>query len=122
MIRPQTRLKVADNTGAKEVMCIRVLGASNKLYGKVGDIIVFTVKDAIPNSPIPKGTVGKGVIVRTKNRIRRPDGSYVRFDDNAVVIIDEDGNPKGTRIFGPVCRELRERGYLKIISLAAEVV
>ncbi len=122
MIRPQTRLKVADNTGAKEVMCIRVLGASNKLYGKVGDIIVFTVKDAIPNSPIPKGTVGKGVIVRTKNRIRRPDGSYVRFDDNAVVIIDEDGNPKGTRIFGPVCRELREKGYLKIISLAAEVV
>ena len=122
MIRPQTRLKVADNTGAKEVMCIRVLGASNKLYGKVGDIIVFTVKDAIPNSPIPKGTVGKGVIVRTRNRIRRPDGSYVRFDDNAVVIIDEDGNPKGTRIFGPVCRELRERGYLKIISLAAEVV
>ncbi|HDL50805.1 MAG: 50S ribosomal protein L14 [Caldiserica bacterium] len=122
MIRPQTRLKVADNTGAKEVMCIRVLGASNKLYGKVGDIIVFTVKDAIPNSPIPKGTVGKGVIVRTRNRIRRPDGSYVRFDDNAVVIIDEDGNPKGTRIFGPVCRELREKGYLKIISLAAEVV
>jgi len=122
VIRPQTRLKVADNTGAKEVMCIRVLGASNKLYGKVGDIIVFTVKDAIPNSPIPKGTVGKGVIVRTRNRIRRPDGSYVRFDDNAVVIIDEDGNPKGTRIFGPVCRELREKGYLKIISLAAEVV
>ncbi|HDH63243.1 MAG TPA: 50S ribosomal protein L14 [Firmicutes bacterium] len=122
MIRPQTRLKVADNTGAKEVMCIRILGAPNKLYGRVGDVIVFTVKDAIPNSPIPKGTVGKGVIVRTRNRIRRPDGSYVRFDDNAVVIIDEDGNPKGTRIFGPVCRELREKGYLKIISLAAEVV
>lgn len=122
MIRPYSRLKVADNTGAKEVLCIRILGSSNKKYGRVGDVIVFTVKDAIPKSPIPKGSVGKGVIVRTKNKIRRPDGSYLRFDDNAVVIIDEEGNPKGTRIFGPVCRELREKGYLKIISLAAEVV
>lgn len=122
MIRPYSRLKVADNTGAKEVLCIRVLGSSNKKYGRVGDVIIFTVKDAIPKSPFPKGSVGKGVIVRTRNKIRRPDGSYLRFDDNAVVIIDDEGNPKGTRIFGPVCRELREKGYLKIISLAAEVV
>ena len=122
MIQIYSRLKVADNSGAKEVSVIRVMGSSNRKYGFVGDKIVVTVKQAIPKSPIKKGTVEKAVIVRTHFPIRRPDGSIVRFDTNAAVIIDADGNPKGTRIFGPVCRELREKGYLKIISLAPEVV
>lgn len=122
MIQIYSRLKVADNSGAKEVSVIRVMGSSNRKYGFVGDKIVVTIKQAIPKSPIKKGTVEKAVIVRTHFPIKRPDGSIVRFDTNAAVIIDADGNPKGTRIFGPVCRELREKGYLKIISLAPEVV
>jgi len=122
MIQIYSRLKVADNSGAKEVSVIRVMGSSNRKYGFVGDKIVVTVKQAIPKSPIKKGTVEKAVIVRTHFPVKRPDGSIVRFDSNAAVIIDADGNPKGTRIFGPVCRELREKGFLKIISLAPEVV
>lgn len=122
MIQIYSRLKVADNSGAKEVSVIRVMGSSNRKYGFVGDKIVVTIKQAFPKSAIKKGTVEKAVIVRTHFPIKRPDGSIVRFDTNAAVIIDQDGNPKGTRIFGPVCRELREKGYLKIISLAPEVV
>ena len=122
MVQIYSRLKVADNSGAKEVSVIRVMGSSNRKYGFVGDKIVVTIKQAIPRSAIKKGTIEKAVIVRTHFPIRRPDGSIVRFDTNAAVIIDADGNPKGTRIFGPVCRELREKGYLKIISLAPEVV
>lgn len=122
MIRPYSRLKVADNSGAKVVSVIRVLGSSNRKFGFVGDKIVVTVKQAIPRGQVKKGTIEKAVIVRTHFPIRRPDGTVVRFDTNAAVIIDADGNPKGTRIFGPVCRELREKGYLKIISLAPEVV
>jgi len=122
MIRPYSRLKVADNSGAKVVSVIRVLGSSNRKFGFVGDKIVVTVKQAIPRGQVKKGTIEKAVIVRTHFPIRRPDGTVVRFDSNAAVIIDADGNPKGTRIFGPVCRELREKGYLKIISLAPEVV
>ncbi|MCE5223853.1 50S ribosomal protein L14 [bacterium] len=122
MVQIYSRLKVADNSGAKEVSVIRVMGSSNRKYGFVGDKIIVTIKQAIPKSAIKKGTVEKAVIVRTHFPIRRPDGSIVRFDTNAAVIIDADGNPKGTRIFGPVCRELREKGYLKIISLAPEVV
>ena len=122
MVQIYSRLKVADNSGAKEVSVIRVMGSSNRKYGFVGDKIVVTIKQAIPKSAIKKGTVEKAVIVRTHFPIRRSDGSIVRFDTNAAVIIDADGNPKGTRIFGPVCRELREKGYLKIISLAPEVV
>lgn len=122
MIQIYSRLKVADNSGAKEVSVIRVMGSSNRKYGFVGDKIVVTIKQVIPKSAIKKGTVEKAVIVRTHFPIKRPDGSIVRFDTNAAVIIDQDGNPKGTRIFGPVCRELREKGYLKIISLAPEVV
>jgi large subunit ribosomal protein L14 len=122
MIRPYSRLKVADNSGAKVVSVIRVLGNNNKKYAFVGDKIVVTVKQAIPRGQVKKGTIEKAVIVRTHFPIRRPDGTVVRFDSNAAVIIDADGNPKGTRIFGPVCRELREKGYLKIISLAPEVV
>jgi len=121
MIRPYTRLTVADNTGAKVVECIRVLKGNAK-YGRVGDIIVATVKDAIPNSPIEKGTVVKGVIVRTRFPIRRSDGTWVRFDDNAVVLIDQQKNPIGSRVFGPVARELRDKGFTKIVSLAPEVV
>ena len=122
MIQMQTMLDVADNTGAKTAMCIRVLG-SNKKYGEVGDVIVATVKKALPSSEIKPGTVVRGVIVRTKKEIRRKDGSYVRFDRNAMVILDKDGvNPKGTRIFGAVARELRDKNFMKIISLASEVV
>ena len=121
MIQMQTRLDVADNTGAKVVQCIRVLGGTRK-YARVGDVIVATVKKALPSGDIKKGQVVKGVIVRTKYPIRRPDGSYVRFDRNAMVIIDDEGNPKGTRIFGAVARELRQRNFMKIISLASEVV
>lgn len=122
MIRPYSRLKVADNSGAKVVSVIRVLGSSNRKFAFVGDKIVVTVKQAIPRGQVKKGTIEKAVIVRTHFPIRRPDGTVVRFDTNAAVIIDAEGNPKGTRIFGPVCRELREKGYLKIISLAPEVV
>ncbi|MDD4029058.1 MAG: 50S ribosomal protein L14 [Caldisericia bacterium] len=122
MIGIYSRLKVADNSGAKVVSVIRVVGGSRRRYGFVGDRIVVTVKQSIPNGQIKKGTVEKAVIVRTAFPVRRPDGSIVRFDGNAAVIIDDDGNPKGTRIFGPVCRELREKGYMKIISLAPEVI
>ena len=122
MIQQQSRLKVADNTGAKELMCIRCLGGSHRKFAGVGDVIVASVKSAIPNGVVKKGDVVKAVIVRTKKPIRRADGSYVRFDENAAVIIRDDKNPKGTRIFGPVARELREKDYLKILSLAPEVL
>ena len=122
MIQQESRLNVADNSGAKEVLCIRVLGNSGQRYAKVGDKIVVTVKDAIPAGGIKKGTVAKAVIVRTTNKLRRKDGSYIRFDDNAVVILSATDEPRGTRIFGPVARELRDKGYMKIISLAPEVL
>lgn len=122
MIQMQTQLDVADNSGAKKVMCIKVLGGSKRQFAHVGDVIVCSVKKALPASEIKPGSVIRGVIVRTKKRIRRKDGSYVRFDRNAVVIIDGDGNPKGTRIFGAVARELRQKNYMKIITLAPEVV
>ena len=122
MIQQQTRLKVADNTGAKELMCIRCLGGSHRKFAGVGDVIVASVKSAIPNGVVKKGDVVKAVIVRTKKPIRRPDGSYLRFDENAAVIIRDDGNPKGTRIFGPIARELRDKEYMKILSLAPEVL
>ena len=122
MIQQETRLVVADNTGAKEILCIRVLGGSAKKYGRIGDIIVAAVKEATPDAQVEKGDVVKAVIVRTAKEFRRPDGSYVKFDDNAAVLIDDYKNPKGTRIFGPVARELREKGFMKIVSLAPEVV
>ena len=122
MIQQQTRLKVADNTGAKEIMCIRCLGGSYRKYARIGDIIVASVKTATPGGVVSKGDVVKAVVVRTKKPIRRADGSYVRFDENAAVIIREDGTPRGTRIFGPVARELRDKNYMKILSLAPEVL
>lgn len=122
MIQVQTRLKIADNTGAKEVMCIKVLGGSIRKYGNVGDIIVASVKNATPGGVVKKGEVVKCVIVRTKKGLRRKDGTYIRFDENAAVILKEDNNPRGTRIFGPVARELRDRDYMKILSLAPEVL
>ncbi len=122
MIQPQTRLKVADNTGAKEIMCIRLLGGSLRKSSNIGDIIVASVKSAIPGGVVKKGDVVKAVIVRTTKGLKRPDGSHIRFDDNAAVIIDNNKEPKGTRIFGPVARELREKGYMKIVSLAPEVL
>ncbi len=122
MIQMQTRLAVADNSGAKEVMCVKVLGGSRRRTAGLGDIIVCSVKSVIPGSDIKKKSVLRAVIVRCKQPTRRPDGSYVRFDSNAVVIVDGDGNPRGTRIFGAVARELRERRFMKIVSLAAEVV
>jgi large subunit ribosomal protein L14 len=122
MIQPFTRLKVADNSGAREVMCIRVLKGSNARYGHVGDVIVASVKDATPNMPIKKGDVVRAVIVRTRKSIRRPDGSTLRFDDNACVIINNQGEPRGTRIFGPVARELRDKQFMRIVSLAPEVL
>ena len=122
MVQQQSILKVADNTGAKEIMCIRCLGGSYRKYAGVGDIIVASVKTATPGGVVKKGDVVKAVVVRTKKPIRRPDGSYLRFDENAAVIIREDGTPKGTRIFGPVARELREKDYLKILSLEPEVL
>ncbi len=122
MIQPQTKLKVADNTGAKQIMCIRVLGGSFRRSGNIGDIIVASVKSATPGGVVKKGDVVKAVIVRSSKGVRRPDGSYVKFDDNAAVIIDNQKQPKGTRIFGPIARELREKGYMKIISLAPEVL
>jgi len=122
VIQLQTKLVVADNTGAKRLMCIRVLGGSSRRYARIGDIIVASVKKTVPNSEIKKGEVVKAVVVRTKKEIRRQDGSYVRFDENAAVLIDATGNPRGTRIFGPVTRELREKNFMKIISLAPEVL
>ena len=122
MVQQETRLKVADNSGAKELLCIRVLGGSKRKSGGVGDIIIATVKDVIPGGGIvKKSDVVKAVIVRTKRHIRRPDGTYVRFDDNAAVIIKDDKTPRGTRVFGPVARELREKGFMRIVSLAPEV-
>jgi len=122
LIQPQTRLKVADNTGAKEIMCIRVLGGSGKKYAEVGDVIKATVKQAAPNGAVKKGEVVTAVIVRVAKEYGRPDGSYIKFDENAAVIIAAGNNPRGTRIFGPVARELRERNFMKIISLAPEVL
>ena len=122
MIQQESRLRVADNTGAKEILCIRVLGGSTRRYGNIGDVIVATVKDATPGGVVKKGDVVKAVIVRTKKGVRRADGSYIKFDENAAVIIKEDKNPRGTRIFGPVARELREKKYTKILSLAPEVL
>ncbi|HPC76392.1 MAG: 50S ribosomal protein L14 [Thermovirgaceae bacterium] len=122
MIQLRTVMKVADNSGAKKIMCIQVLGGSRKRYASVGDIVVASVREAIPNSNAGKGDVVRAVIVRTKKEIRRKDGSYVRFDDNAAVLIDNNGDPRGTRIFGPVARELREKRFMRIVSLAPEVV
>ncbi|HOQ62427.1 MAG TPA: 50S ribosomal protein L14 [Clostridia bacterium] len=122
MIQPQTRLKVADNSGAKEIMCIRVLGGSFRRSGSIGDVIVASVKSAAPGGQVKKGEVVRAVIVRVVKQNRRPDGSYIRFDDNAAVIINDQKQPRGTRIFGPVARELRERNYMKIVSLAPEVL
>ena len=122
MIQEESYLKVADNTGAKEIHTIRVLGGSKRKYGNIGDVIVASVRKAAPGGTVKKGEVVKAVIVRTKRGIRREDGTYVRFDENAAVIIKEDKNPKGTRIFGPVARELREKDYMKILSLAPEVI
>ena len=122
MVQMESYLKVADNTGAKEIHCIRVLGGSKRKYGNIGDVIVASVRKATPGGTVKKGDVVKAVIVRTKRGIRREDGTYVRFDENAAVIIKEDRNPKGTRIFGPVARELREKDYMKILSLAPEVI
>jgi len=122
VIQMQTRLDVADNSGAKRVMCIKVLGGSRRQYAGIGDLIVCSVKKALPTSEIKQGEVVRGVVVRTKQAVRRSDGSYVRFDRNAIVLVDKDGNPRGTRIFGAVARELRQKNYMKIISLAPEVV
>jgi len=117
-----SRLKVCDNTGARIAMCIHVTGSSKRRYAYIGDIINVTIKDALPNAPVKKGDKGKAVIVRTRKELRRPDGSYVRFDDNACILINDQKEPRGTRVFGPVARELRERGFTKIMSLASEVV
>ena len=122
MIQTYTRLKVADNTGARQIMTIRVMGGSKRRYASIGDVIVASVKQAIPNSPVKQGEVVRAVIVRTTRPLRRPDGSYIRFDDNAAVILSDAQNPKGTRIFGPVARELRDKQFMKIISLAPEVL
>ncbi|MCL2168885.1 MAG: 50S ribosomal protein L14 [Defluviitaleaceae bacterium] len=122
MVQQQSRLVAADNSGAKEIMCIRVLGGTKRRYAGVGDVIIASVKDATPGGVVKKGEVVKAVVVRTKKMVGRPDGSYVRFDDNAAVIIRDDKNPRGTRIFGPVARELRDKQYMKILSLAPEVL
>ena len=122
MLQQQSRMKVADNTGAKELMCIRVLGGTGRRYARIGDVVVCAVKKATPGGVVKKGDVVKAVVVRTKQPLRRADGSYIRFDENAAVIIKEDKNPRGTRIFGPIARELREKDYLKILSLAPEVL
>ncbi len=122
MIQQESRLKVADNTGAKEVLCIRVVGGSRRRYARVGDTIIATVKDATPGGAVKKGDVVKAVVVRTVKSVRRKDGSYIRFDENAAVLIKDDNTPRGTRIFGPVARELRERQFMKIVSLAPEVL
>ena len=122
MIQQESRLKVADNTGAREILCIRVLGGSGRRYAGIGDVIVGTVKEALPGAGIKRGDVVKAVVVRTRKERRRPDGSYIRFDENAAVLIKDGGDPRGTRIFGPVGRELRWKGYMKIIALAPEVM
>ena len=122
MVQQESRLKVADNTGAKEVLTIRVLGGTKRRYASIGDKIVVTVKSAMPNGQVKKGTVQKAVVVRTKKEIRRPDGSYIRFDDNACVILNQTGEMRGTRIFGPVARELRDADFMKVVSLAPEVL
>ena len=122
MVQQETRLKVADNTGAKEILCIRVIGGSTRRYAGIGDVITATVKDATPGGVVKKGDVVKAVVVRTVKAIRRKDGSYIRFDENATVIIKEDNTPRGTRIFGPVARELRDKQFMKIVSLAPEVL
>ncbi|AEB12451.1 50S ribosomal protein L14 [Marinithermus hydrothermalis] len=122
MIQPQTMLEVADNTGARKIMCIRVLGGSFRRYASVGDVIVASVKEAIPGGVVKEGDVVKAVVVRTKKEVKRPDGSAIRFDTNAAVIINNQGEPRGTRVFGPVARELREKKYMKIVSLAPEVL
>lgn len=122
MIQQESRLRVADNTGAREVLCIRVLGGTGRRYAGIGDVIVGTVKEAIPGASVKKGDVVKGVVVRTKKERRRPDGSYIRFDENACVLINDQRQPRGTRIFGPVGRELRERQFMRIVSLAPEVL
>lgn len=122
MIQQESRLNVADNTGAKEILCIRVLGGSYRRYANIGDVIVAAVKDASPGGVVKKGDVVKAVVVRSKKGLRRPDGSYIRFDENAAVIIKDDKSPRGTRIFGPVARELRDKDFMKIISLAPEVI
>jgi large subunit ribosomal protein L14 len=122
VIQQESRLRVADNTGAKEILCVRVLGGSGRRYAGIGDTIVATVKDAIPGGNVKKGEVVKAVIVRTRKERRRPDGSYIRFDENAAVILKNDGDPRGTRIFGPVGRELRDKRFMRIVSLAPEVI
>ncbi|HMN68467.1 MAG TPA: 50S ribosomal protein L14 [Bdellovibrionales bacterium] len=122
MIQMQSRLRVADNSGAREVMCIKVLGGSKRRYASIGDIVVVSIKDALPNSKVKKGDVAKAVIVRTVHKLRRPDGSYIRFDDNSAVLINAAKEPIGTRIFGPVARELRAKAFVKIVSLAPEVI
>ena len=122
MIQQESRLKVADNSGAREVLCIKVLGGTRRRYAGIGDVFVATVKDAVPGAAVKKGDVVKCVVVRTKKERRRPDGSYIRFDENAAVLIKQDGEPRGTRIFGPVGRELRDKKFMKIISLAPEVL
>lgn len=122
MIQQESVLKIADNTGAKRALCIRVLGGSGRRYARVGDVIVVTIKDAIPNAGVKKGEVARAVVVRTAKEMRRKDGSYIRFDENAAVLISPNGEPRGTRIFGPVGRELREKQYMKIVSLAPEVI
>ena len=122
MIQQESRLKVADNTGAREVLCIRVLGGSHRRYASLGDLIVVTIKSAIPGGMVKKGEKSKAVVVRTRKEVRRSDGSYIRFDENAAVLLDQSLEPRGTRVFGPVARELREKKYMKIISLAPEVI
>jgi len=122
MIMEQTKVDVADNSGAKKAKCIKVLGGSRRIYASIGDIIIVAVKKALPDGVVKKGDVVKGVVVRTKRNVRREDGSYLRFDTNAIVIVDDEGNPKGTRIFGAVAKELRQRNFMRIISLAPEVV
>ena len=120
MIQQETRLKVADNSGAKDILCFKILGGSKRRYASLGDLIVVTVKNAIPGGAVKKGDVTRAVVVRTKKEVRRNDGSYIRFDDNAAVLLTESGEPRGTRIFGPVARELRDSGYMKIVSMAPE--
>lgn len=122
MIQQESRIKVADNTGARVILCIKVLGGSRRRYARIGDVVVATVKQAIPEGSVKKGDVVKAVIVRTKKELRRSDGTYIKFDENAAVIISDDQNPRGTRIFGPVARELRDKQYMKIVSLAPEVL
>ncbi len=122
MIQQESRLRAADNTGAKELLCIRVLGGSYRRYGGLGDVIIASVKDALPNGLVKKGDVVRAVVVRTRRAYRRPNGTYIRFEDNAAVIINAEGEPRGSRIFGPVARELRDKGFMKIVSLAPEVL